>query len=117
LRGLNRFESALNEMFSIPRGLFTRITDDTIVCRCEEITAGEIRQIIADVIANGTINIYEIKRLTRAGMGNCQGRMCESTITQMISIETKQPLEDVGWFTPRPPVKPIPLGILAAEDT
>lgn len=116
LRGLRRFEFALNEIFSIRRGLFTRITDDTIVCRCEEITAGEIRQIIADVIANGTINIYEIKRLTRAGMGNCQGRMCESTIAQMISIETNQPVAGMGWLTPRPPVKPFPLGILAGEE-
>ena len=112
LRGLNRFESALNEIFAIRRGLFTRITDDTIICRCEEITAGEIRQIIAD----GVIDMQEIKRLTRTGMGSCQGRMCESTIAQMISIETKRPLEEIGWFTPRPPVKPIPLGILAAKQ-
>jgi len=117
LKGLRRFESALNEIFSIRRGLFTRITDDTIVCRCEEITAGEIRRTIADVIANGTIDICEIKRLTRAGMGNCQGRMCESTIAEMISIETKRPVVEMGWLTPRPPVKPLPLGILAAEDT
>jgi len=112
LRGLNRFESALNRVFSIRRGLFTRITNDTIICRCEEVTAGEIRQIIAD----GAIGIQEIKRLTRAGMGHCQGRMCESTIAQMISIQTKQLVEETGWSTPRPPVKPIPLGILAAEQ-
>ena len=113
LRGLRRFELALNEIFLIRRGLFTRITDDTIICRCEEITAGEIRQIIAD----GAIGKQEIKRLTRAGMGSCQGRMCESTIAEMISIETKRPVEEMGWFSPRPPVKPLPLRILAAEDT
>ncbi len=112
LRGLRRFEFALNEIFSIRGGLFTRITDDTIVCRCEEVTAREIRQIIA----NGVTGINNIKKLTRAGMGNCQGRMCESTIAQMVSIETKRPVEEMGWFSPRPPVKPIPLGILAAED-
>lgn len=113
LKGLRRFQSALGEISAIRRGLFSRITDDTIICRCEEVTAGEILQKIADGAADTDV----IKRLTRAGMGHCQGRMCESTITQMISIETKQPLEDVGWFTPRPPVKPFPLGILAAEDT
>lgn len=110
LRGLRRFELALNEIYLIRSGLFTRITDDTIICRCEEITAGEIRQIIAD----GAIDIQEIKRLTRAGMGSCQGRMCESTIAQMISTETKRPLQEMGWFTPRPPVKPLPLGSLVA---
>lgn len=117
LKGLRRFESALNEIFSIQKGLFTRITDDTIICRCEEVTAGEIRETIADFIAKEEISIQEIKRLTRAGMGNCQGRMCESTIAQMISIETKRPVAEMEWFTPRPPVKPIPLGSLAAEET
>ena len=112
LRGLRRFELALNEIFSIRRGLFTRVPDETIICRCEEVTAGEIRQIIAD----GAIGIQEIKRLTRAGMGSCQGRMCESAIAQMISIETGRPVEEMGWSTPRPPVKPVPLGILAAEQ-
>jgi len=113
LRGLRRFELALNEIFSIRRGLFTRITDDTVICRCEEVAAGEIRQIIAD----GAMDIQEIKRLTRAGMGHCQGRMCESTIAQMISMETNQPVQEIGCFTPRPPVKPFPLGVLVAEDT
>ena len=113
LKGLRRFESALNEIFSMRRGLFTRITDDTVICRCEEITAGEIRRVIVD----GARDIQEIKRLTRAGMGNCQGRMCESTIAQMISMETKRPVEEVGWFTSRSPIKPFSLGILATEDT
>ena len=111
LRELRRFEFALNEIYLIRRGLSARITDDTIICRCEETTAGEIRQIIND----GVRDIQEIKRLTRAGMGSCQGRICESTIAQMISTETKRPVGDIGWFTPRPPVKPISLGILAAE--
>lgn len=115
LRGLRRFESALSEMFSIRRGLFTQITDETIVCRCEEITAGEVRHTIADAVASGVINTSEIKKLTRAGMGNCQGRICETTIAQMISAETKQPLEYMEQCTLRPPVKPIPLGIIAAE--
>jgi len=112
LRGLRRFESALNEAFSIRRGLSARITDDTIICRCEDVTAGEIRQTIAD----GAANVNEIKRLTRAGMGHCQGRMCESTIAEMIAMETKEAMEEAGWFTPRPPVKPFPLGVFAEED-
>ncbi|MFC1931025.1 FAD-dependent oxidoreductase [Chloroflexota bacterium] len=113
LKGLRRFELALNEIFSIRNGLFTRITDDTVVCRCEEVTAGEIRKIIAD----GTTEIQEIKRLTRVGMGHCQGRTCESTIAQMISMEMNKPVSALGYFTPRPPVKPFPLGVLAGEDT
>ena len=113
LRGLIKLESTLSGIFAIRRGIFARITDDTIICRCEEVTAGEIRQIISD----GAISMSEVKRLTRVGMGNCQGRMCESTIGEMISMETKRSMKDVGWFNPRPPIKPFPLGILAEEDT
>jgi len=105
LRGLRRFESALNSIFATRRGLLARIPDEVIICRCEEVTAGEIR----NVIAEGITSINEIKALTRAGMGPCQGRMCAPIITEMVSIETKRPVEEVGFFAPRPPIKPIPL--------
>jgi bacterioferritin-associated ferredoxin len=111
LKGLRKFESALNEIFSLGNGLFTRITDDTIVCRCEEVTAGEIRRIIAD----DAVDIQKIKRLTRAGMGYCQGRICESTVAQIISMEIKKPVSALGYFTPRPPVKPLPLKAIADD--
>lgn len=105
LRGFRRFESALNSIFAIRRGLLARIPDEVIICRCEEVTAGEIR----NVIAEGITSINEIKALTRVGMGPCQGRMCMPIIAEMVSIETKRPVEEVGFFAPRPPIKPIPL--------
>jgi bacterioferritin-associated ferredoxin len=105
LRGLRRFESALNNIFAIRRGLLAQIPDEVIICRCEEVTAGEIRRVIAE----GMTNVNEIKVLTRAGMGPCQGRMCAPIIAEMVSIETNRPVEEVGFSTPRPPIKPIPL--------
>ena len=105
LRGLRRFESALNSIFAIRRGLLAQIPDDVVICRCEEVTAGEIREVIAE----GMTNINEIKALTRAGMGPCQGRMCVSIIAEMVSLKTNQPLAEIGLPTPRPPIKPVPL--------
>lgn len=105
LRGLRRFESALSNIFAIRRGLLAQIPDEVIICRCEEVTAGEIQRVIAE----GMTNVNEIKALTRAGMGPCQGRMCAPIIAEIVSIKTKRPVEKVGFFTPRPPIKPIPL--------
>jgi len=108
LRGLRKFEAALNNIFKIRRGLLGQITDDLIICRCEEVTAGKIRKVIAE----GFTRLREIKVLTGAGMGPCQGRMCEPIIANIISMETKQPIEEVGFYSPRPPIKPVPFGYI-----
>jgi len=113
LRGLRKFEAALNNIFAIRQGLLGQIIDDVIICRCEEVTAGEIRKVINE----GFINISEIKVLTRAGMGPCQGRMCEPIIANMISMETKQSMEEVGFYSPRPPIKPVSFGCAAEGDS
>jgi len=112
LKGIRRFEDALNEMSAIRPGLYSRITDDTIICRCEEITAGEIRNII---LHNENVDLTEIKEITRAGMGNCQGRMCMSAIAAMVSIEKSLPIEKLGRVTYRPPTKPIRLSTFLQE--
>ena len=79
--------------------------DSCIVCRCEEITAGEIRE----AIAQGAGTVAEVKRRTRAGMGLCQGRTCSRIITRMIAQERQMPASGIGQDTARPPVKPVPL--------
>jgi len=80
--------------------------DNTLVCRCEDITLTEIRQVIAD----GYRTIDEIKRVTRAGMGPCQGRTCRLLIAQELSRHYGIPMEEVLMPTFRPPVKPVKLG-------
>lgn len=109
LKELRKFRDALDNISAVRPGWFTRIRDDTIICRCEEISAGDIRKAIAD----GATDITEIKGHTRVGMGYCQGRMCESSLATLVAKETKRPLEGVGWFSIRPPIRPIPLGELA----
>ncbi|MGM0421327.1 MAG: (2Fe-2S)-binding protein [Bacillota bacterium] len=85
--------------------------DNLIICRCEEITLGEIKQ----AIKNGARSVTDIKRRTRAGMGLCQGRSCEIIIQRIICQELNLSPEEVYPATDRAPVRPIKFGILGSE--
>jgi NADPH-dependent 2,4-dienoyl-CoA reductase/sulfur reductase-like enzyme len=83
--------------------------DETLVCRCEEVYAGQIRQ----AIRMGCIGPNQVKAFTRCGMGPCQGCLCGSTVAALVADETGATMEQVGYFRVRPPFKPITLGELA----
>jgi len=80
-----------------------------MICRCEDVTREDVLACIAD----GYRTLDEIKRVTRAGMGPCQGRTCRDLIAFELSRFYGVPMEDVLMTTFRPPVKPISLGALA----
>ena len=92
-----------------PRAEIFAPTDETIVCRCEEITAREIRELAGA----GQPGPNQIKSLTRAGMGPCQGRLCGYTVTRILAAAQQRPVAEVGFFHIRPPLKPVTLGELA----
>ena len=79
--------------------------DDRIICRCEEITLGEIKK----AIKAGARDLDSVKRMTRAGMGLCQCKTCYNLIRQIIHTETGIPLSKLTPFTTRSPVRPIPV--------
>jgi NADPH-dependent 2,4-dienoyl-CoA reductase/sulfur reductase-like enzyme len=81
----------------------------TIVCRCEEVTAGQIRE----TVALGCEGPNQMKSFLRCGMGPCQGRLCGLTVTEMIAAARGVPPGAVGYYRLRPPVKPITLAELA----
>ena len=83
--------------------------EDIIVCRCEEVTLGEIRE----WINKGYDTFDELKRLLRVGMGPCQGRGCREIIMREIARAKGIPMAQVDPGTFRPPVKPVKLGVLA----
>jgi len=85
-----------------------RISDDAIVCRCERITAGEIRKLIR----MGIRDLNQIKAITRAGMGACGGKTCEDLILQMFKEEEVH-LEEVTLNTMRPVFVEAPLGVFS----
>ena len=84
--------------------------DGTIICRCEEVLAGDLRKAVAD----GCLGPNQAKAFLRCGMGTCQGRMCASTVTEIIAGELKRSPAKVGSYNIRPPIKPISLGELAS---
>lgn len=84
--------------------------DETVVCRCEEVTAREVRA-KAHI---GRPGANQVKAFTRAGMGPCQGRQCGYTVTRILAEVEGRSASEVGFFNIRPPLKPVTIGELAS---
>ena len=93
-----------------PADNFRIPADDTIVCRCEEVTAGELRR----VVDMGSLGPNQGKYFTRCGMGPCQGRLCGLTVCETIAKHRNVPVAEVGYYRLRAPFKPVTLGEIAA---
>jgi bacterioferritin-associated ferredoxin len=83
------------------------------VCRCEEITEEEIRRAIAE----GALSVNDVKRRTQAGMGLCQGIYCVRPIADLLADVTGAARETIVPMTARPPVRLVPLSLLADVET
>lgn len=105
-----RFGALINTLFAPPSGCQAVITDDTLVCRCEEVAAGEVRA----AIAAGAVTLDALKTRTRVGQGPCQGRTCGPILARLIAAEMGTAPEAAGRFGVRPPVKPVPFAALAS---
>lgn len=103
-----RFQSALWKLFAAPSFDPATIDDEAVVCRCEEVTAGALRGLIAE----GHDSPASLKRACRVGMGRCQGRYCASTVARLCDSD---PVGEFGLFAPRPPAKPVPIRLLTVE--
>ena len=77
--------------------------DDMIICRCEEITKGEIRRAVHD----GMFTLTEIRRYLRTGMGLCQGQTCQRLVQGIIAAELKTRPSELGMIQGRAPVRPV----------
>jgi bacterioferritin-associated ferredoxin len=85
--------------------------ENTIICRCEDVTVKEVRELIKQ----GYVTYDEIKRITRIGMGPCQGKTCGQLVMREIANATGQKMQDVKFQTNRPPVVGVKLGLIAEE--
>ncbi len=85
--------------------------DNTIICRCSDVTLGDIRKLIAD----GYTSFDEIKRITRCGMGPCQGKTCQQLIQREIAVATGKPISELVDQTTRPPTVGVRLELIAKE--
>jgi len=86
--------------------------DEVVVCRCEEVTAGNIRH----YAGLGCVGPNQTKAFGRCGMGPCQGRICGLPVTEILSEANDMPQDEVGAYRIRAPLKPITLGELASLD-
>ena len=100
---MRRFGDGLAHAFPWPSREAARLPDDAVLCRCENITAGELRGAVRDKEAR---EANRAKAFTRVGMGRCQGRYCAHAAAEVIAHAAGVPLESVGRLRGQAPVKP-----------
>ncbi|MGH7189930.1 MAG: (2Fe-2S)-binding protein, partial [Acetobacteraceae bacterium] len=98
------------EVLFRPAQCFLAPEGETIICRCEEVTAREVRE----AARLGCPGPNQLKAFLRAGMGPCQGRYCGLTVSALLAEARHAPMGDIGYFRIRPPVKPLTLAELSS---
>jgi thioredoxin reductase/bacterioferritin-associated ferredoxin len=109
LAPLRKSQALVGRLTATRAGLAELITPDTVICPCEAITGAQVDQALNE----GAGDLGQIKRMTRAGMGQCQGRMCNPALTTMLAHRRGIPREAMAPPSIRPPVTPIPIHVLA----
>ncbi|CAO3434845.1 Opine oxidase subunit A [Azospirillum doebereinerae] len=107
------FRQALSAAFPFPEDWVESIADDTMVCRCEGVSAGTLRAVATSGQAS---EINRAKALTRAGMGRCQGRMCGAATTELLARALNTGPGAVGRLRAQPPIKPLPVAAGRPSD-
>ncbi|WP_417721762.1 FAD-dependent oxidoreductase [Salipiger sp.] len=104
-RRMRRFAAALHRAFPWPADMVRALPDDTVLCRCEGIRAGDLRETLT--LSGPEAN--RAKSLGRVGMGRCQGRYCQLAGAEIIAARGGLPVAEVGRLRSHPPVRPAPV--------
>lgn len=110
-RRMDRFANSVAAAFPWPAQMVRALPDDTVLCRCEGITAGELRRSLT--LSGPDAN--RAKSLSRVGMGRCQGRYCQIAGAEVMAGQAGCDPASVGRLRSQPPVRPAPLGLLASR--
>jgi NADPH-dependent 2,4-dienoyl-CoA reductase/sulfur reductase-like enzyme len=113
LQVFSRFAAGLRAAFPWPARFAGMLPDETIVCRCEAITAGELRRVVRET---GAQEANRAKAFSRVGMGRCQGRFCAHAGAEVIAAAASVPLASVGRLRGQAPVKPLPVTLVEQEE-
>jgi NADPH-dependent 2,4-dienoyl-CoA reductase/sulfur reductase-like enzyme len=105
---MDRFRQGLAQAFPWPAEQAAALPDDAIVCRCEVITAGDLRRTVREM---GAQEANRAKALCRVGMGRCQGRYCGHAGAEIIAHAAGVPIEQVGRLRGQAPVKPLSMAV------
>ncbi|MBB4814881.1 MULTISPECIES: NAD(P)/FAD-dependent oxidoreductase [Pseudomonas] len=107
LARIQRFRLGLETAFPFPEKWAAQAPDNLTVCRCEEVSAGDIRA----VVDAGHWEINRVKAHCRVGMGRCQGRLCGLAAAEIVAERSGRSVEDVGRLRGQAPIKPLPFGV------
>lgn len=107
LGSLERFRQGLERAFPFPEQWAGQASDELVVCRCEQVSAGEIRA----AVRQGHWEINRVKATCRIGMGRCQGRLCGAAAAELIACESGRAIDQVGRLRAQAPIKPLPFGV------
>lgn len=106
LARMERFARGVARAFPWPAEALRRLPDSTVVCRCEGVTAGTLRE----TVDHGGAEANRVKSLGRVGMGRCQGRFCQLAGAELIAAHAGTPVAAVGRLRDQAPVRPVPIG-------
>jgi NADPH-dependent 2,4-dienoyl-CoA reductase/sulfur reductase-like enzyme len=109
LRRFRAFRRTLGRVLAPRPGLYGLVTDDTVVCRCEEVSGAEVRVAVEE----GARRVAEVRAVTRAGMGLCQGRFCVPTVAGLLGRWASLAPDAAGRLPPRLPARPVPVTVLS----
>lgn len=98
-------QDGLARAFAWPREALASLPDETMLCRCESVTAGAVRT--AARAMTGISDINRIKALSRCGMGRCQSRICGLAAIEVAAAARGEPPAALTHFRTQPPVKPV----------
>ncbi|NYT78568.1 FAD-dependent oxidoreductase [Alcaligenaceae bacterium] len=102
----SKVRRALDHAFPFPEDWAAQADDDTVICRCEEIRVGQLREAIRFY---GVSEINRLKAVCRVGMGRCQGRVCGVAAIEVLAHETGMQVAQVGRMRAQAPIKPVPI--------
>ncbi|WLH82364.1 NAD(P)/FAD-dependent oxidoreductase [Pseudomonas sp. FP2338] len=107
LAGIQRFRHGLETAFPFPEQWAAQAPDELILCRCEEVSVGDVRAVVDE----GHWEINRVKAHCRVGMGRCQGRMCGLAAAEVVAERSGRAIHDVGRLRGQAPIKPLPFGV------
>ncbi|TDV72834.1 NAD(P)/FAD-dependent oxidoreductase [Pseudomonas sp. LP_7_YM] len=111
LGAIQRFRHGLETAFPFPETWAAKAPDAMTICRCEEVSASDIRQSVAE----GHWELNRVKAMCRVGMGRCQGRMCGLAAAEIVAQASGLDIASIGRLRGQAPIKPITFGVEAEQ--
>ncbi|MEO8104573.1 MAG: FAD/NAD(P)-binding oxidoreductase [Betaproteobacteria bacterium] len=109
---LRRFQRGLARAFAWPAQSATTLAGEVVLCRCENVTVGDIRRAMDQAL--GPTEVNRVKAMTRCGMGRCQGRVCGPALQEVVASHAGIPPEAAGRLRAQAPIKPLALSVAEA---